>query len=145
MASSTSISVITVGDLSLSFSNNSVLGLHDYVAPLFGPTRLADPNQFQDACLILFVYFLFFLFIFFQKCRDPNPWPDSNGYSESEPGLLRPFPFILSNILFISFNFRVFNYMKTVSNGRTINIYFYIIRLPNGVPCLYKMIYKTLF
>ena len=34
--------------------------------------------------------------------------------------------------------------MKTVSNGRPINIYFYTIRLQNGVPCLYKMIYKTI-
>ena len=49
------------------------------------------------------------------------------------------------NILFMSFHFRVFNYAKVVSKGRPINIYFYTIRLQNGVPCLYIMIYKTLF
>ena len=49
------------------------------------------------------------------------------------------------NILFMSFHFRVFNYAEVVSNGRPINIYFYTIRLQNGLPCLYKMIYKTLF
>ena len=49
------------------------------------------------------------------------------------------------NILFMSFNFRVFNYTEAVSNGRPINIYFCTIRLQNGVPCLYKMIHKTLF
>ena len=45
----------------------------------------------------------------------------------------------------MSFPFRVFNYAEAVSNGRPINIYFYTIHLQNGVPCLYKMIYKTLF
>ena len=49
------------------------------------------------------------------------------------------------NILFMSFHFRVFNYTEAVSNGRPINIYFYTIHLQNGVSCLYKMIYKTLF
>ena len=44
----------------------------------------------------------------------------------------------------MSFHFRVFNYVEVVSNGRPINIYFYTICLQNGVPCLYKMIYKTL-
>ena len=45
----------------------------------------------------------------------------------------------------MSFLIRVFNYAEVVSNGMPINIYFYTIRLQNGVPCLYKMIYKTLF
>ena len=45
----------------------------------------------------------------------------------------------------MSFHFRVFNYAEAVSNGRPINIYFYTIHLQNGVPRLYKMIYKTLF
>ena len=44
----------------------------------------------------------------------------------------------------MSFHFRVFNYAEAVSNGRPINIYSYIIRLQNGVSCLYKMIYKTI-
>ena len=44
----------------------------------------------------------------------------------------------------MSFHFRVFNYVEVISNGRPINIYFYAIRLQNGVSCLYKMIYKTL-
>ena len=48
------------------------------------------------------------------------------------------------NILFMSFRFKVFNYAEAVSNGRPISIYFYTIRLQNGVLCLYKMIYKTI-
>ena len=44
----------------------------------------------------------------------------------------------------MSFHFRVFNCVEVVSNGRPIKIYFYTIRLQNGVSCLYKMIYKTL-
>ena len=44
----------------------------------------------------------------------------------------------------MSFRFRVFNYVEAVSNGRPINIYFYTIRLQNGVSCLFKMIYKTI-
>ena len=44
----------------------------------------------------------------------------------------------------MSFHFKVFNYAEAVSNGRPINIYFYTIRLQNGVSCLYKMIYKTI-
>ena len=52
-------------------------------------------------------------FFFLQKCRDPNPLPDLNGGSKPEPGLLRPFSYILSkNILFMSFHFTVFNYAK---------------------------------
>ena len=70
------------------------------VAPLFGPIRLADLNWFQDARLILFIYFLIICF-FFQKCRNLNPWPDSNGGSKPEPGLLRPFSFILSKTFYL--------------------------------------------
>ena len=44
----------------------------------------------------------------------------------------------------MSFYFIVFNYVKAVSNGRPINIYFYTIHLQNDVSCLYKMIYKTI-
>ena len=44
----------------------------------------------------------------------------------------------------MSFRFRVFNYAEAFSNGRPINIYSYIIRLQNGVSCLYQMIYKTI-
>ena len=44
----------------------------------------------------------------------------------------------------MSFHFRVFSYVEVVSNGRPINIYFYTIRLQNGLPCLYKMIYNTI-
>ena len=48
------------------------------------------------------------------------------------------------NILFMSFRFRVFNYVEAISNGRPINISFYTICLQNGVSCLYKMIHKTI-
>ena len=44
----------------------------------------------------------------------------------------------------MSFHFRVFDYTEVVSNGRPINIYFYTIRLQNGISCPYKMIYKTI-
>ena len=44
----------------------------------------------------------------------------------------------------MSFPFRVFNYAEAFSNDRPINIYSYIIRLQNGVSCLYKMIHKTI-
>ena len=45
--------------------------------------------------------------------------------------------------LFMSFHFKVLNYEEAFSNGRPINIYFYTIRLQNGLSCLYKMIHKT--
>ena len=50
-------------------------------------------------------FYLFFIYLFFLKCQDPNPWPYPNGGSEPEPGLLRPFSFILSKhfIYIISF------------------------------------------
>ena len=35
------------------------------VTPLSDPTRLADPNRFWDARLILFIYFSFVFFLFF--------------------------------------------------------------------------------
>ena len=44
----------------------------------------------------------------------------------------------------MSFHFRAFNYAKAVSNYRPINIYFYTIRLQNGVSCLYKIIVQRL-
>ena len=54
------------------------------------------------------------------------------------------FSFILSKHLFMSFCFRVFNYVKAFSNGKPINIYSYTIRLQNDLSCLYKMIHKTM-
>ena len=68
------------------------------------------------------------------RMADPNR---SSVYSDR-------FHLSYQNILFMSFHFRVFNYAEAVSNGRPINIYFYTIRLQNGVSCLYKMIYKTI-
>ena len=113
------------------------------VAPFSGPTRLADPNQFRDASLILFIYFLFIYF--FSKVSRPESPAQPDGGSEPEPSLLRAFSFILSKtFLFMSFQFRVFNYAEAVSNGMSINNYFYTIRLQNDVFCLYKMIYKTI-
>ena len=71
------------------------------VAPLSNPTRLADPNRFRDACLIIFIYIL--LNILFQKCRFPNPLPDPNSGSELEPNLLRPFSFIISKHFYLCY------------------------------------------
>ena len=76
------------------------------IAPLFGPTRMANPNR--------------------------------------SPVYYDRFHLSYQNILFMSFCFRVFNYAEAISNGRPINIYFYTIRLQNGVSFLYKMIYKTI-
>ena len=55
----------------------------EIVAPLSGQTRLADPNRFRDARLILFVYFsffclffvyfLFFIFYFVKVSRIESP------------------------------------------------------------------------
>ena len=118
------------------------LGLES-VAPLLGPTRMADPNRFRDALLILFIYFLFICFFFKSvanrilgstRMADPN----------RSPVYFDRFHLSYQNIVFMSFHFIVFNYAKAVSNGRPINIYFYTIRLQNGVSCIYKMIYKTI-
>ena len=70
----------------------------DNVAPLSGPTRMADPNRIRDARLILFIYLFFF---FFSKVSRLDP----NAGSELELSLLRPFSFILSKhfIYVISF------------------------------------------
>ena len=65
---------------------------------------------------------------------DPNRSPVYSDY----------FHLSYQNIIFMSFNFRVFNYAESISNGRPINIYFYTILLQDGVSCLYKMIYKTI-
>ena len=49
----------------------------EIVSPLSGQTRLADPNRFRDARLILFVYFSFFcfcfLFFFVKVSRTESP------------------------------------------------------------------------
>ena len=109
------------------------------VAPLFGPTRLADPNWFRDSHLILFIY-LFFLKSVATRIPGPTRMTDPN----RSPIYFDRFHLSYQNILFMLFHFRVFNYTKAVSNGRPINIYFYTIRLQNGISCLYKMIYKTI-
>ena len=77
------------------------------VAPLFGMTRMANPNRFQDTRLILFIYILFIYYYFFKVSRPESPArPDPNGGSEQEPGLIRSFSFILSKhfIYVISFS-----------------------------------------
>ena len=40
-------------------------------------------------------------FFFFFKCCNPNPRPNLNGGSKPEPGLLRPFSFILSKTFYL--------------------------------------------
>ena len=75
--------------------------------------------------------------------RIPNPTQMAD--SNRSPVYSDRFHLSYQNILFMSFHFRVFNYAEAVSNGRPINIYFYTISLKNGVPCLYKRRYKTLF
>ena len=67
-----------------------------------GPTRMASPNRNPEDAR-LFLLFSVLLNFLFQKCRHPKPWPDPNGGSKSEPGLLRRFHLSLQNILLCRF------------------------------------------
>ena len=100
-------------------------------------------NWFQDSCLILFIYFLFFYLFLSVVTRIPSP----TRMGDSNWSLVFSDRFYLSyqNILFMSSHFKVFNYAKAVLNGRPMNIYFYTIRLQNGMSGLYKTICITLF
>ena len=66
-----------------------------------GPTRLASPNRNPGDARFYFFLFSVLLIFFFKSCRYPNPWPDPNGGSEPEPGLLRRFHLSYQNILLI--------------------------------------------
>ena len=106
------------------------------------PVFRSDPiggSEPVSGCSFNSFYLLFIYLFLFSKVSRPE------SLARLDPGLLRPFSFVLSKtFLFMSFHFSVFNYVEAVSNGRLINIYFYTIRLENGVSCLYKMIYKTI-
>ena len=67
-----------------------------------GLTWLADLNRNSGTLGFLFI-FRVIKFSFKKKCRDPNPWPDPNGGSEPEPGLLRRFHLSYQNILLCHF------------------------------------------
>ena len=64
------------------------------VAPLLWSDLIGesepDPGCSFNSFSFFFLFFTILLNFLFQKCRDPN------GRSEPEPGLLRPFLFILS-------------------------------------------------
>ena len=113
------------------------------IAPLSGPTRLVNPNQIWDACLIF--VFTFYLFVFFLSVVTRIPRSTLMVDPNRSPVYSDIFHLSYQNILFMSFHFSVFSYAKAVLNVRPINIYFYTISLQNGLSCLYKMIYKTLF
>ena len=122
-----------------------VLRYFYFVAPFSGPTRLTDSNRFRDARLILFVYFSFVCCCFFcTSVATRIPGPTQRTDPNRSPVYFDRFPLSYQNILFMSFHFRVFNYVEAFSNGMPINIYSYRIRLQNGVSCLYQMIYKTI-
>ena len=85
------------------------------VAPFFGPTRLADPNRFRDARLIIFVYFSFVcLFVFFFCKSVATRIPSLTRRADTNRSSVYSDRFHLSyqNILFMSFHFRVFNYSE---------------------------------
>ena len=110
------------------------------VAPLFGPTRLASPNWIRVTRLIIFI------FIFFQKCRDPNPRSDLTRMTNSNRSPVYSDRFHLSyqkHFIYV-ISFSSFQLRGSISHGTPTNIYFYTIRLQNGVSCLYKMIYKII-
>ena len=72
-------------------SEQAYVAWRDNVAtPEPGPTRMESPNRNPEDTR-LFLLFSVLLNFLFQKCSDPNPWPDPNGGSEPEPGLLRRF------------------------------------------------------
>ena len=112
------------------------------IVPLSDPTRLADPNRFQDTHLILFIYH--FIKFSFSKMSQPESPARPEWQIRTRARFTLTFSFILSKNLFMSFHFRVFNYAEAFSNGSPINIFSYKIHLQNGVSCLYIMIYKTL-
>ena len=64
--------------------------------------RFTPTFSIKTFCFIL-------LNFYFQKCRDPNLRLDPVGGSKLEPGLLRHFQLYSQNILFVLFNFRLFN------------------------------------
>ena len=113
-----------------------------------GPTQMASPNRNRGRSVCFFLFFVLLNFLF-QKCRDPNPWPDLNGGSEPDPGLLRRFHLSYQNILLCHF------FAEAVSVlGKPIIIYKlnaiwyahkhltkYIYK--EGILCPFKMIYKT--
>ena len=70
------------------------------MTPKPGPNRKASPNR-NPGMPGLFLLFYVLLNFLFQKCRDPNPRPDSNGGSEPELGLLLRFHLSYQNILLI--------------------------------------------
>ena len=94
------------------------------IAPLSGPTRLVDPNWFRDARLIFFIYFSFiyfclFLFIFVYFClffcksvATRIPGPTQMADPNQSPVYSDFFHLSYQNILFMSFHFRVFNYVE---------------------------------
>ena len=84
----------------LSFLLNDARGV---ATPKPDPTRKTSPNRNQGMPG-LFLIVIVLLNFYFQKCRDPNPWPDLNGGSEPEPGLLRRFHLSYQNIFINSFS-----------------------------------------
>ena len=111
---------------------------------LFQSDRLADPNRFWDARLILFVYFSFVCFFFCKSVETRILGTTRRVDLNRSPVYSDRFHLSYQNILFMSFRFRVFNYAEAFSNGRSINIYSYTVSLQNGVSCHYKMIHKTI-
>ena len=78
-----------------------------YVAPFLrsDPIGESEPDL---GCSFNSLYLLF-IYLFFFKCRNSNPLPDSNGGSEPKLGLLDRFHLSYQKHLFMSFRFRVFN------------------------------------
>ena len=72
------------------------------------------------------------------------PSPTQMADPNRSPVYSNRFHLSYQNILFMSFYFKVFNYVEAFSNGRPIKICSYTICLEHGLSCLYKMIHKTI-
>ena len=97
---------------------------------------MVSPNR-NPGTLDLFLLFFVLLNFLFQKCCDPNPWPDPNGGSEPEPGLLRRFHLSYQNILLIHLVADAFSVL-----GKPIIIYKIHLQ-GKAFYALFKMIYKN--
>ena len=68
----------------------NLVHIRPVASPKLDLTRSASPNRNPEDARLIFIFYILLSFLF-QKYRDLNPWPDPNGRSESEPGLLRRF------------------------------------------------------
>ena len=100
---------------------------------------IGEPESDPGSSFNSFIYLFFF-----KSVATQIPGPTRMANLNQSPVYSDHFHLSYQNILFMSFRFKVFNYAEAVLNSRPTNIYFYTIRLQNGVSCIYKMIYKKI-